>query len=177
MCRVVIFSLRATQSQNEKMRLSRPILKYLQISFGVGFVTIANNLVNIVRVLLVNPSYGSETYFQSPSAIADTKHPRQDGSVQYRSGPFPKPPDGTPDHPRQRFWSRRLFDFINIAFLAAIVPSIVANTRFGSGFNSPGSTTRTIRLRQEFELLHCFTPSDTIDLRHVAMRVVGWHYF
>ncbi len=45
-------------------RLSPGLATYMQISFGMGFIGIANDMVNLVRCLLVNPTYGSETYAQ-----------------------------------------------------------------------------------------------------------------
>lgn len=138
----------------------------MQISFGMGFIGIASDLVNIVRVLLVNPSYGSETYVQSPAAIPkiDPAHPELEDPVpvlRHRVGDFPgEPPDGTPDHPRQRFWSRRFSGFNNLAFFAAIVPGIIANSRFSSVLNNPSVASRTMRLRQDIHVRAPLVSSD-----------------
>lgn len=114
----------------------------MQVSFGMGFIGIASDLVNIVRVLLVNPTYGSETYAQSPAACAPHAVPL------YRPGDFPgEPPEGTPDHPRQRRWSRRFCNFVNLAFFAATIPGILANSRFSSVLEKPRAASRTARLR------------------------------
>ncbi|KAF9462286.1 hypothetical protein BDZ94DRAFT_1166123 [Collybia nuda] len=145
--RVVIFSLRAAQSHNESKRLSKGLLTYMQISFGMGFIGIANDLVNIMRILLVNASYGSETYVQSPASIRKTAQ-SEDIIPRHHSGDFEgEPPSGTPDHPRQRFWSRRFSDFTNLAFFAATVPGIIANSRFSSVLHNPRVAARTMRLR------------------------------
>lgn len=117
--RIVIFSLRAVQARNESRRMSKGLATYLQISFGMGFVGIANDLVKLLRCLLVNSTYGSETYGQSAAAATKECY-------------IPKPPEGTPDNPRQRFWARRFSDFSNLAFLSATVPGIVANVNYGN---------------------------------------------
>lgn len=141
----------------------------MQISFGSGFIGIANDLVNIVRVLLVNPSYGSETYVQSPAAVPKIEaHPELEDPVpvpRHHVGDFPgEPADGTPDHPRQRFWSRRFSDFTNLAFFAAIVPGILANSRFSSVLDQPHVASRTMRLRQGFHVRSPFFPTNIILL-------------
>jgi hypothetical protein len=132
--------------------MSKGLLTYMQISFGMGFIGIANDLVNIVRILLVNPSYGSEKYFQSPAAASKTDPSMTsedvDSNPRHHVDDFPgEPPDKTPDHPCQRFWSRRFSDFTNLAFLAATVPGIIANSRFSSVLDKPDVANRTMRLR------------------------------
>lgn len=117
--RIVIFSLRAAQARNGTLRMSKGLASYLQISFGLGFVGIANDLVKLIRCLLVNSTYGSDTYDQSPAAATKECY-------------IPKPPQGTPDNPRQRFWARRFSDFFSLAFLSATVPGIVANSTYGN---------------------------------------------
>lgn len=117
--RIVIFSLRAVQARSETRRMSKGLATYLQLSFGMGFVGIANDLVKLLRCLLVNSTYGSDTYAQSPAAATKECY-------------IPKPPEGTPDNPRQRFWARRFSDFSNLAFLSATVPGIVANVNYGN---------------------------------------------
>ena len=95
--RIVVYSLRALQAHSEKHRFSKGLINYAQVSFGLGFVGIANDLVNVVRCLLVNPTYGSERYPESPAAASK-------GGVMT--------PEGTPDLTRTRFWARRVLEFI-----------------------------------------------------------------
>ncbi|KAF9462282.1 hypothetical protein BDZ94DRAFT_1261516 [Collybia nuda] len=149
--RVVIFSLRAAQSQNEDQRESKGLLTYMQVSFGMGFIGIANDLVNLVRVLLVNPTYGSDRYGECSAAIpkSDTSLSSDDSPLtRPHVGDFPgQPPDETPDHPRQRFWARRFSDFTNLSFLAAIVPGVIANSRFSSVIDDDDAAEHTTTLR------------------------------
>jgi hypothetical protein len=165
--RVVIFSIRATQSHNESMRLSNGLLKYMQISFAVGFLGIANDLVNTLRVYLVNPTYGSEKYDECP-AWGDEKADRAEGADSgwkssnrrlvlgipvsrprpHIEGAFPgQPPENTPDHPRTRFWARRFSDFTNLAFLAASVPGGVINAQFQTVIDDPDKSNRIMTIR------------------------------
>ncbi|KAF8955655.1 hypothetical protein BDZ97DRAFT_1963583 [Flammula alnicola] len=121
--RVVIFSLRAVQSHNEALRFSHGLATYMQVSFAMGFIIIANDLVNIVRCILVNPTYGSDMYYQSPAAST-------------KGGAFTPPPDGTPDQPKLRFWHRRFSEFLGLAFMAATIPGSVATSHYSETFDN-----------------------------------------
>ncbi|KDR75019.1 hypothetical protein GALMADRAFT_248864 [Galerina marginata CBS 339.88] len=132
--RVVIFSLRAVQSRNEARRFSHGLVTYMQVSFALGFIGIANDLVNIVRCILINPTYGSDMYYQSPAA-------------KTKGGVFTPPPEGTPDQPRLRFWLRRFSDFLGLAFLAATVPGTIANSTYGKVFDNQQNADKTAKYR------------------------------
>ncbi|KAF8971132.1 hypothetical protein BDZ97DRAFT_1787886 [Flammula alnicola] len=132
--RVVIFSLRALQSRNESHRLSPGLTTYMQISFGMGFIGIANDIVNLVRCLLVNPTFGPETYAQSPAAAS-------------KGGVHTPPPQGTPDLPKVRQGSRRFTGIMALSFLAAIVPGIIANSNYSKVFNNQNQADSTAQLR------------------------------
>ncbi|KAF8812921.1 hypothetical protein BYT27DRAFT_7158810 [Phlegmacium glaucopus] len=133
--RVVIFALRAVQARNDQRRFSKGLATYMQISFGSGFIGIANDVVKLTRCLLVNATYGPETYPQSSAAASK-------GVI------VPPPTDDTPDQPRVRFWCRRVNDFLGLAFLAATVPGIIANSHYSRVFDSQknADTTATNRI-------------------------------
>ncbi len=111
---MVFFSLRALQAHNESQRLSLGLTAYMQSSIGMGFIGIANDLVNLLRCLLVNPTFGSAMYFQSPAAAT------KDCLIE-------PPPQGTPDDPRTRGKVRAGMNLLALAFLGATVPGIIAN--------------------------------------------------
>lgn len=132
--RVVIFSLRAVQARNESRRFSNGLVTYLQISFGLGFVGIANDAVKLTRCLLVNATYGLEKYPQSPAAST-------------KGGLVPPPTADTPDQPRVRFWCRRAGGFMDLAFLAATVPGIIASSHYSNVFNNQNNANTSARDR------------------------------
>ncbi|KAF8812922.1 hypothetical protein BYT27DRAFT_6399199 [Phlegmacium glaucopus] len=121
--RVVIFALRAVQARNEQRRFSKGLATYMQISFGLGFIGIAGDVVRLTKCLLVNATYGPETYPQSPAAASK-------GVI------VPPPTADTPDQPRVRTWCRGVNDFLGLAFFGAIVPGIIANTNYSKVFDS-----------------------------------------
>jgi hypothetical protein len=124
----------------------------MQISFGLGFIGIANDLVNLIRCLLVNATYGLERYPESPAASS-------------KGGLLSPPPEGTPDLPKVRFWSRRFADFLGPAFLAATVPGIIANSHYSKVFDDQVQADKTAKNRfvQCFDLLQSCS---TIDGQH-----------
>jgi hypothetical protein len=106
----------------------------MQISFGLGFIGIANDLVNIIRCLLVNATYGPERYPESSAAWT-------------KGGLLTPPPEGTPDLPKARFWARRFTDVLGLAFLAATVPGIIANSQYGKVFDDQKQADKTAKNR------------------------------
>lgn len=68
---------------------------------GVGSIAISHALTNFLRVLLVNST-------------------------------MPESGDGSAvgDQPRRRFWYRRLTDFLNLAYLAALFPGATVGTNY-----------------------------------------------
>lgn len=100
----------------------------------MGFIGIANDVVKLTRCLLVNATYGPETYPQSAAAAT-------------KGGLVPPPTADTPDQPRIRFWIRRASELLGLTFFAAIVPEIIANSHYSTVFNSQSNADMTSRDR------------------------------
>ncbi|RXW23523.1 hypothetical protein EST38_g2350 [Candolleomyces aberdarensis] len=130
--RIVIFSLRAAQSQKVDMRLSTGLLKYMQVSFGVGFIGLANDLVNLLRCLLVNPTYGPEKWEEAPASSTKETY-------------FQAPEQGDEDRPKERFWVRRYSDFTNLAFMAASIPGGIGGSQFNRNHFTSGDSAKANR--------------------------------
>ena len=110
----------------------------------MGFIGIANDLVNLLRCLLVNPTFGSATYFQSPAAAT------KDCLIE-------PPPEGTPDDPRTRGNVRVGMNLLGLAFLGATVPGIIANANYSNAITRQGSADSTAKLRWVSVLRTCFS--------------------
>ncbi|KAK2467872.1 hypothetical protein APHAL10511_000167 [Amanita phalloides] len=156
--RIVIYSLRATQAQNEHKRLSPGLLTYMQISFGLGYIGIANDMVKILRCLLVNTTFGINTYEQAPPAsdaplgAGDDEIPQK----SYRKGLFQgwrrdrfvgQPSESDLDYPQRRTAFRRLADLGSLLFLAATVPGILAHQHFGNVLKDQKQANNIYKLR------------------------------
>jgi hypothetical protein len=114
----------------------------MQISFGMGFIGTANDLVKIIRCLLVNATYGPERYPECSAAWS-------------KGGLLTPPPEGTPDLPKVRFWARRFTGLLGPAFLAAIVPGIIANSHYSKVFDDQNQADKTAKNR----FVRCFDSS------------------
>ena len=132
--RIVIFLLCVVQAHSESKQYSRGLMTYMQISFGLGFIGIASDLVKHIWCLPINATYGSERYHESPAASS-------------KGGLLSPPPEGTPDLPKVRFWARRSMDLLGLAFLAAIIPGIIANSHYSKVFDDQDQADKTAKNR------------------------------
>ncbi|KAF5328866.1 hypothetical protein D9619_011724 [Psilocybe cf. subviscida] len=155
--RIVVFSLRARQARRES--ISRGLTTYMQLSFGTGFLGLANDLVNLLRCLLINPTYGSDKWPEAPgartnddevdptdssandtNAESDYQHlyPSEDTlSMKLLQHSMPPPPPGTPDKKKLRDDVRGWCGLCALGFLlGATVTSILASTWFSRGYDN-----------------------------------------
>ncbi len=160
--RIVIYSLRATQARNATKRLSPGLLTYQQISFGLGYIGIANDMVNIVRCLLVNTTFSLETYYQAPPSKDAPLIPK-DGESDVRayhngSGEFLisgwqrerftcQPREGDTDYAKRRSTFRSVTGIAGLLFLAGTVPGIIAHQHFGNLLKNTSQANSDFKLR------------------------------
>lgn len=155
-----MFSLRARQAHRDT--ISRGLTTYMQLSFGTGFIGLANDLVNLLRCLLMNPTYGSDTWPQAPGARTNDddevdvnpnststsalnpnaeyqhRYPVEDTlSMKLLMHSMPPPPPGTPDQKALRETVRKWCGLCALGFLlGATVTSILASTWFSKGYDN-----------------------------------------
>jgi len=123
----------------------------------MGYINIANDSIAFIRCLFVNATFGSETYPNSPAG-------RTKGAVCL------PPPENTPDQPKLRFWFRRLTDLLRYAFLASIVPSIIAHAHYSNVMDDQSKADNTAKLRCASCLEYVFSPFLKFD-RYVSAGV------
>ena len=109
-------------------------MTYQQISFGMGFIGIASDSVNIVRCLLVNATYGPEMYSESPAAAT-------------KGGLVPPPTVDTPDQPRARSSYRHSTGLLSLAFLGSTVTGIIANSKYSQDIDNQTNADLTAKTR------------------------------
>ncbi|KAF8573532.1 hypothetical protein K439DRAFT_1625004 [Ramaria rubella] len=122
--RVVIFSLRANQSGNVEKAASAGLASYEQVTLGLGYIGMCDALIGFLRALLVNST--------RPEANGDQEH----------TNPTPQP-----DRPRERFWYRRLADFLSWGFLGATVSGLISGSIYSKSINSSSSASHVMVLR------------------------------
>jgi len=100
----------------------------------LGFIGIASDVVKLVRCLVVNATYGPEKYSESPAAAT-------------KGGLVPPPTADTPDQPQARAKYRSATGLVSLAFLSAVVPGIIANSKYSQVFDSQSDADSTARIR------------------------------
>lgn len=146
------------ESRNASKRFSLGLITYFQSDLALGYISIAADLGNLLRTLLVTATYGSNTYIQSTEAQSRYRFwlstaklaGAEDGSLTLgaRRREFPKkPPEGTPDDPQARSRVRGGTGAIGLAFLAATVTGITAAAAYKSVVRGEIDTHKNIVLR------------------------------
>ena len=112
----------------------------MQISFELGFIGVTSDLVKLIRCFLINATYGSERYHKTPAASS-------------KGGLLSSPPEGTPNLPKVRFSAGRSMGQLGLAFLAAIVPGIIANSHYSKVFDDQDQADKTAKNRFVLRLI------------------------
>lgn len=165
--RSIIFGLRAAITSEprtaEGFSSSEGLMEYMQTSLFMGILPVAQDLSRLVRTILVNATYGSEAvkdiprlqeYLPKPSKLdveTTTKfsswrddvistRTRRTTSMWSFSGTTvveDDDEDSYPDHPRQRFWFRRMHNAILAMLTAVFVMGLLGNCRLIVQRNDP----------------------------------------
>lgn len=137
---VILFSLRAATAYSPTGPTLTSLATYMQVDFGLGYIGMASDVVNLLRCVLVNSTFGSDTYHQSPEVESKTWSRRHEPD-------YVELPAGTPDHPRRRFIFRRYCDITALCFLSAIVPGVLGNTKYYASIDNTENARMVARLR------------------------------
>lgn len=123
--RVVIYGLRASQSFHVAKHASSGLLTYFQLSFGEGFMSIANDTVPLLRVLIVRAT-------NPPDQVGDAADPEV---------------IGTPSQAVLRAQTRRATDFMRLFFLVATILNIVSGFTYKDALTDQSAADRVMNLR------------------------------
>ncbi|KAI6121601.1 hypothetical protein F5141DRAFT_1091367 [Pisolithus sp. B1] len=137
--RIVIFSLRAKQSQTPGLQTSGTLVTYMQATIALAYIAIAQDTVSLLRCLYVNSTKGP-----TPSDMDNLDSPvGTTSSSQIPLSPSPgnksfSENDGEllSDQPRRRAFYRRWTDVLRLAFLVATASGIVGNAHYKGGISS-----------------------------------------
>ncbi|KDQ52527.1 hypothetical protein JAAARDRAFT_138486 [Jaapia argillacea MUCL 33604] len=127
--RCVIFSLRAAQSHGALNPGSHGLAVYMQITIGTGLFTMMDDLVKILRCILVNST--------RPEAKGDGEQGLNGSDINVLGE----------DQPRQRAGYRGIFGIVGFVPLAASVPGIVAGSQYTSALSHQDTANRVMQLR------------------------------
>ncbi|KAF8844738.1 hypothetical protein BDN67DRAFT_962697 [Paxillus ammoniavirescens] len=140
--RLVIFSLRAWQSQTPAKQSSPGLATYMQLTIALAYIALASDTIQLLRCLYVNSTKGpapehvdsldspvgttSSSQIPLSPARGNGPHNLDDGVVQF-------------DQPNQRFFYRRFTDILRLVFLTATLPGIIGNTKYKNSFDNAGT--------------------------------------
>lgn len=134
--RVIIFSLRAWQSRNPAERISPALTTYMQVSIALPYISIAHDVVVLLRCMYVNSTKGPAGFTDpQDSPVAPSM-----SSSMHPLSPFHSASlhlsDDIHDDPKKRFFYRWFTDVLNLAFLAATIPGIIGNAHYRGGMDN-----------------------------------------
>ncbi|KAF9501717.1 hypothetical protein BDN71DRAFT_1426246 [Pleurotus eryngii] len=146
--RIVLFSLRAHAARTD----SNGPLKYMEITIGVGFLSICSTYRDLVKCFLINATYGTDTFYQAPAYEGAKKVART--STQFEDILSSQPilevvssKQHVADTPRARFISRRFGDVCSLLVLAAIITGILGATDFPAAIDNTAKADNMMMLR------------------------------
>lgn len=139
---MVIFSLRAVQAHNTTRRESQGLAIYMQVMIGTGFIAIVQDLMNLLRVLLVKSTVGTaseqpahhELVVQASSSVGQQIPLRRELNVMV-------------DNPSLRLRYRRFSDALGLVCLSVIITGVVSSSMYGHAMTSSTWSMRLMQLR------------------------------
>lgn len=152
MCdRVVVFSLRAKQSQTPAQQSSKTLATYMQVTIALAYIAIAQDTISLLRCLYVNSTKGPTSDHadgaESPVGTTSSSQIPLSPSRSNRSFLI----DGREvqfDQPRKRAFYRRWTDILKLVFFAAaIIPGIIGNIHYKGGVSNAGTANEVMITR------------------------------
>ncbi|EMD37499.1 hypothetical protein CERSUDRAFT_136100 [Gelatoporia subvermispora B] len=150
--RVVVFSFRAEESHDTQDGTSNFFLTYMQTTWGVGFITIAQDWIIVLRAFLVNSTKkSSEADVFDVSSQSDIERPLTADASELG---YPTPShrvgineENSPETARERFLIRRILGFGSLALFATNIIDTVAGALYWNALKSAGAARSTQQLR------------------------------
>lgn len=151
----MVFSLRAAQSRNSAKRVSVVLTTYMQVTFGTGFVSVAQNILyNLMNLRLEAASSGE---LKSDSESSRQLVAASGQSLSRSQTPLPpsevrnlETTDGSNlegNHNNNSFWRRHSLQLVKFPFIGAVVPGVISGSRYGSAMSQEGTAETVMRLR------------------------------
>ncbi|KAH9924984.1 uncharacterized protein BXZ73DRAFT_103361 [Epithele typhae] len=155
--RVVAYALRASTAHSDTLRGNVNLQVYLQTTLAGGFISIGQDLLNLVRSLLVGSTMGSDmirlhsTLTPAHAATKTSDLDLENTSLRDNSGPSSSSHEVYEDHPRMRMWLRRACGQASIIFLVAVILGIIAGVDYKGAIDS-GAHAMLVRAMMQVSL-------------------------
>ncbi|KAG6337093.1 hypothetical protein ID866_2004 [Astraeus odoratus] len=131
-------------------RLGIHLLTYMQVTFSLAYIAIAQDTVSLLRCLYVNSTKGpAPDHMDSAESPVGTTSSSQIPLSPSRGNRSSLDDDGQLefDQPRKRALYRRWTDILRLAFLAATVPGIVGNIHYKGGMSNTSTANEVMITR------------------------------
>ncbi|KAF9491937.1 hypothetical protein BDN71DRAFT_1474525 [Pleurotus eryngii] len=126
--RVVLFCIRTIVSAKDG-RESDAVTEYMQVTIGMGFVAIAQDVANLLRSMLVNSTYEyPRPDARAPELITPSEDAGWSCGLPLSAVPSLAQETKLPDMPRHRFWWRRFIDATTVLFIISIITGFIGNS-------------------------------------------------
>lgn len=148
--RVVVFSLRAKQSQTPAQQSSKTLVTYMQVTIGLAYLAIAQDTISLLRCLYVNSTKGlildHAGGAESPVGTTSSSQIPLSPSRSNRSSLFDSR-EVQFDQPRKRAFYRRWTDILKLMLLVATILGIIGNTHYKGGMSNAGTANEVMITR------------------------------
>ncbi|KAL4074036.1 hypothetical protein V8B97DRAFT_1277951 [Scleroderma yunnanense] len=140
--RVIVFSLRAKQSQTPAQQSSKTLATYMQVTIALAYIAVAQDTVSLLRCLYVNSTKGPTSHYadgaESPVGTTSSSQIPLSPSRSNRSSPVDRW-EVQFDQPRKRAFYRRWTTILKLAFFGATISGIIGNIHYKGGMSNAGT--------------------------------------
>ena len=148
--RVVLMSLRAAQANGTISRTHHGLTNYMQVSWAIGYLSIATDCVKLLQSLLVAATRNPPTPI-STSAMNLTNLPNRRGSLQTEAPPRPDGASDAPDVKDEREEERKqyrgILGLLNLLHLVPLILGIVAGQSYAKAETDASQAQLVERIR------------------------------
>ena len=126
--RVVVFSLRAEQAQNNQKRVSNYLTLYIQISWSIGFLSLVGDLHRLLGCLLLN-NLGTPSASTILNDI-ETNDLSNKGGTSTSSIPLVQATTVDEERTTEHLWYGRVIRLSGLFSLAPMITGIASGTLY-----------------------------------------------
>ena len=161
---VAIYALRAKAAHSPDHHVTNGILRYWQLSYAGGYISILSDLCSIMRTLLIQTTRATppKTVVISSEGTSITGllvDSSAEGTAAYRYSP---PEAEHPDLPEARKKFRDICGLLSLSALAPVVTGVIAGVKYTDVFDDASAASLVQALR-------CVTPFISGHRTHLYM--------
>ncbi|KAI0793241.1 hypothetical protein C8Q75DRAFT_713425 [Abortiporus biennis] len=170
---IVVFALRAIQAHSPTRRFSTPWIKYMQSTYGAGYISVVADLFALILCVVINASEGNpRIHLWGEKSIVSI-----DG-VSIPSMTFSSESGEVEDRARERRWYRWICGISRILFLVPLLLAIVSGTLYPKAQTDAATAQIVMNTRYASSIVTCCMLSTltflsiywTLTVRNIVRR-------